>query len=87
VRIHLGKAELVPELVRYFDEQADCIALQVGETEVEVSLLGSYREDRHDAAVDRLMAAFWAQSNGKQGRREPYSGNGNGEPQPGAAPA
>jgi hypothetical protein len=86
VRIHLGKPELVPELVRYFDEQTDCIALQVGETEVEVSLLGSYREDRHDAAVDRLMAAFWAQSNGGQ-RREPFSANGNGKPQPGPAPA
>ena len=87
MRIHLGKAELVPELVRYFDEQADCIALQVGETEVEVSLLGSYREDRHDAAVDRLMAAFWAQANGKKSRREPYAENGKGKPQPGAAPA
>jgi hypothetical protein len=87
VRIHLGKAELVPELLRYFEEQADCIVLQVGETEVEVALLGSYREDRHDAAVDRMMAAFWAQSNGKQSRREPYSGNGNGKPQPGPAPA
>jgi hypothetical protein len=86
VRIHLGKPELVPELVRYFDEQTDCIALQVGETEVEVSLLGSYREDRHDAAVDRLMAAFWEQSNGRQ-RREPYSANGNGKRQPGPAPA
>jgi hypothetical protein len=87
VRIHLGKAELVPELLRYFEEQADCIVLQVGETEVEVALLGSYREDRHDAAVDRMMAAFWAQSNGKQSRREPYSGNGNGKSQPGPAPA
>jgi hypothetical protein len=87
VRIHLGKAELVPELVRYFDEQTDCIALQVGETEVEVSLLGSYREERHDAAVDRLVAAFWAQANGGHSRPEPYSTNGNGKPQPGAFPA
>jgi hypothetical protein len=85
VRIHVGKAELVPELVRYFEEQTDCIVLQVGETEVEVALLGSYREDRHDAAVDRLMAAFWARSNGN--RREPHSRNGNGKPQPGPAPA
>jgi hypothetical protein len=87
VRIHVGKAELVPELVRYFEQQVDCIVLQVGETEVEVALLGSYREDRHDAAVDRMMAAFWAQSNGKQRRRERYSGNGNGKPHPGPAPA
>jgi len=83
----VGKAELVPELVRYFEEQADCIVFQVGETEVEVALLGSYREDRHDAVVDRLMAAFWAQSNGTQSRREPHSRNGNGKPQPGPAPA
>jgi hypothetical protein len=62
VRIHVGKAALVPDLIRYFERQSDCVVLQVGETELEVSLLGSYRHDRHDAAVERLLVSFWLQS-------------------------
>jgi hypothetical protein len=76
MRIHVGRAALVPELLRYFEEQADCVVIQVGENEIEVSLLGSYRVDRHDLAVERLLARFWT-GPGKQ-RLEPPATNGNG---------
>jgi hypothetical protein len=58
LRVHVGDSELVLLLLDYFEEQADCIAVQVGETELEVSLLGSYRSEAHDAAVERLVAEF-----------------------------
>jgi hypothetical protein len=69
VRIHVGKAELVPELMEYFERQSDCVVVQVGETEIEVALLGSYRYDRHDEAVERLLARFWLQGGGARGPR------------------
>jgi hypothetical protein len=58
VRIHVGESELVKPLLEYFQEQADCIALQVNETEIEVSLLGSFRNEVHDATVEKLVEAF-----------------------------
>ena len=74
MRVHVGRADLVPELIRYFERQSDCVELQVGETEIEVSLLGSYRVDRHDRAVEKLLAAFWLQTGGPL---EPYGANGH----------
>ena len=64
MRIHVGNAELVPELIGYFEQQSDCVVVQVGETEIEVSLLGSYRHDKHEAAVERLLAKFWLSDGG-----------------------
>ena len=87
MRIYVGNPEVMGELIRYFEDQADCIVLQVGATELEVSLLGSYRVDRHDAAVERRLALFWSESNGKP---EPVGArrvNRNGEPRPGPAAA
>jgi hypothetical protein len=77
MRIHVGRAKLVPELLRYFEEQKDCVVTQVGETEIEVSLLGSYRLDRHDAAVERLLAGFWIDAAEVEPLKAPR-GNGNG---------
>ena len=68
MRIHVGKAELVPELIGYFEQHSDCVVVQVGETEIEVSLLGSYRHDKHEAAVERLLAKFWLSDGGQLGR-------------------
>jgi hypothetical protein len=56
--VHVGDSELVVPLLEYFEEQADCIAVQVSETEIEVSLLGSFRNEAHDAAVEELVTAF-----------------------------
>ena len=67
MRVHVGDASLVRELLEYFDEQADCVAVQVGEAEIEVSLLGSYGSVAHDETVDRLLAEF-RRRNGGGGR-------------------
>ena len=74
MRVHVGNANLVPELIRYFEQQSDCVVLQVGETELEVSLLGSYRVDRHDRAVQRLLLEFWRQNGDSSG---PHRLNGH----------
>jgi hypothetical protein len=78
MRIHVGRAKLVPELLRYFEEQSDCVVIQVGETEIEVSLLGSYRVDRHDAAVERLLAGFWLEA-GEAPPHDHRTANGRGK--------
>jgi hypothetical protein len=85
VRIYVGNAEAASELVRYFDDQVDCVVAQVSETEIEVSLLGSYRLERHDAAVQRRLAVFRAESNGHLHPAGALSIEGNGEPGPAAA--
>jgi hypothetical protein len=79
LRVHVGDSELVRLLLEYFEEQADCIAVQVGETEIEVSLLGSYGTEAHDAAVEELVAEF--RQRGLTERRRPglRSANGNGD--------
>jgi hypothetical protein len=58
LRVHVGDPGLVEELLEYFEEQADCVAIQVGEAEIDVSLLGSYRNDVHAEAVDRIVRDF-----------------------------
>jgi hypothetical protein len=40
-------------------------------------LLGSYRLDRHDAAVERLLAGFWIDAAEVEPLKAPR-GNGNG---------
>ena len=69
MRIYAGHAELAQELIRFFERQSDCVVLQVGESELEVSLLGSRRYDLHDEAVERLLAKFWLQGGGAHGPR------------------
>ena len=59
MRIHAGDSESTTLLLDYFEQQADCIAIQVAETEIEVSLLGC--TDTHDAAVEQLVSQFRAQ--------------------------
>lgn len=58
MRVHVGDQELLAALLEYFQRHADCVAVQVGEAELDVSLLGSYRTDVHNAAVDRLLRDF-----------------------------
>jgi hypothetical protein len=61
VRIHVGEPELVPKLLEFFEGQADCIVAQVGEAEIEVSLLGSFGAEMHDDEIERLVEAFRAE--------------------------
>lgn len=65
MRVYVGDPELVSALLEYFERQADCIAVQVAETELEVSLLGSYSGTAHDAAVEQLMTDFDERPNGR----------------------
>lgn len=58
MRIHAGDSELVALLLDHFEQQTDCIAIQVAETEIEVSLLGSYGSEAHDAAVEQRVTRF-----------------------------
>jgi hypothetical protein len=71
LRVHVGDPRLVPRLLEYFEQRADCVVVQVGEAEIEVSLIGSYREETHDEEVRRLLALFWDQA-----ERRASSGNG-----------
>ena len=58
LRVHVGDSELVAVLLDYFERESDCVAIQVGETEIEVS---------HNETVDRLVAEF-RRRNGGGGR-------------------
>jgi hypothetical protein len=64
LRVHVGDPELVPIVLDYFEHESDCVAIRVSETEIEVSLLGSYGGEAHNEAVDRLMAEFRRQNGG-----------------------
>jgi len=58
MRVNVGDPELVRSLLDYFESAADCVAVQVGETEIEVALLGSYGVERHNDVVEDLVAEF-----------------------------
>jgi len=76
LRVHVGDSKLVLLLLEYFEEQADCVAIQVGETEIEVSLLGSYRSEAHEAAVEKLVSEF-RRRGAEELRRPGLPSNGN----------
>lgn len=67
LRVHVGDSELVAVLLDYFEHESDCVAIRVSETEIEVSLLGSYGSIAHNETVDRLVAEF-RRRNGGGGR-------------------
>jgi hypothetical protein len=58
LRVHVGDSKLVTLLLEYFEEQADCVAVRISDSEIEVSLVQSLRSDAHDAAVHDLVSAF-----------------------------
>jgi hypothetical protein len=58
LRVHVDDPKLVCQLLDYFEGQADCVAIRVGEDEIEVALLGSYRSDVHAETVDRIVDEF-----------------------------
>jgi hypothetical protein len=58
LRIRLTDPALVPSLLEFLTGSVSCIAHQVGEREVEVSLLGSYESVTHDVAVGALVGAW-----------------------------
>jgi hypothetical protein len=58
LRVHVGDSELVKVLLEYFEQQADCIAIRINDSEIEVSLIGSFRTETHNAAVQDLVTGF-----------------------------
>ena len=71
LRVHVGDSELVGVLLDYFEHESDCVAIQVGEAEIEISLLGSYGSVAHNVTVDRLLAEFRRRNAG--GGRSPLA--------------
>jgi hypothetical protein len=60
LRIELTDPVLVPSLLAFLTGTVNCVAEQVDEREIEVSLLGSYQPDTHDRAVGLLVRAWEA---------------------------
>jgi hypothetical protein len=58
LRVHVGDLELVKVLLEYFEQQADCVAIRINDSEIEVSLIGSFRTETHNAAVQDLVTRF-----------------------------
>ena len=58
MRVHVGDSKLVTLLLDYFEEQADCVAVRISDSEIEVSLVQSLRSDAHEAAVHELVSGF-----------------------------
>ncbi|MFL5922222.1 MAG: hypothetical protein ACJ75Q_00820 [Gaiellaceae bacterium] len=58
MRVHVGDSKLVILLLEYFEQQTDCVAVRISDSEIEVSLLQSLRSDAHEAAVLDLVSAF-----------------------------
>jgi len=58
LRVHVGDSKLVKVLLEYFEQQADCIAIRINDSEIEVSLIGSFRTETHNAAVQDLVTGF-----------------------------
>ena len=66
MRVHVGDSELVSVLLDYFEQESDCVAIQVGEAEIEVSLLGSYGSVAHNERVDGLLTEFRRRNGGAE---------------------
>ena len=58
MRVHVGDSELIKVLLEYFEQQADCVAIRINDSEIEVSLIGSFRTETHNAAVQDLVTRF-----------------------------
>jgi hypothetical protein len=69
LRIRLTDPAHVPSLLEFLAGSVSCVAKQVGEREIEVSLLGSYESELHDLTVDLLVRA-WEAADPSRGDRD-----------------
>ena len=60
LRIQVTDPALVPSLLEFLAGSVSCVAKQVGEHEIEVSLLGSYDSEIHGLTIDLLVRAWEA---------------------------
>ena len=58
MRITIGDPALVPDLLAFLDERLEIVTARLSETEVEVSLIGSQRNDAMRLELD-LQLAIW----------------------------
>ncbi len=58
MRITISDPALVPELLAFLDERLAIVSARLSETEVEVSLIGSQRNDAMRMELD-LQLALW----------------------------
>ena len=58
MRLRISHPHLLPALLRFLAEHADTVAAQVGEDEVEVSILGSRRAEPNRLELD-LRLGVW----------------------------
>jgi hypothetical protein len=77
LRVHVGDSELVKVLLEYFEQQADCVAIRINDSEIEVSLIGSFRSDTHNEAVQDLVTGFRREH--PEARHLHLAGNGHPE--------
>ena len=64
-------------LLEYFEQQADCVAIRINDSEIEVSLIGSFRSDSHNEAVQDLVTGFRREH--PEARHLHLAGNGHPE--------
>jgi hypothetical protein len=74
LRVHVGDSKLVVLLLEYFEQQADCVAVRISDSEIEVSLVQSLRSDAHEAAVHDLVSGFRLQHPEARGVRTSPNG-------------
>jgi hypothetical protein len=68
MRVHVNDPQLVKTLLEFLEGHDACVAAQVSESEVEVSLLESYRLEAHRRELDRLLRVWEAEHPGAIGR-------------------
>lgn len=58
MRLQLSDPDLVDDLLRHLCQRCDVVAAQVGERELEVSILGSRRHTHARLELDRRLRAW-----------------------------
>jgi hypothetical protein len=58
MRLRLSKPDLADDLLRFLRRRVDVVAAEVGEGELEVSLLGSRREPFNRDEIDARVQAW-----------------------------
>jgi hypothetical protein len=60
MRLRVSDPALVPELIEFLESRADMVTKRSGESEVEISLLGSYGRESGRMMLDLLVRAWEA---------------------------
>ena len=69
MRVRITEPEDVPDLLAFLESRIDCVATQVTEDEIEVSLLGSYDEAARRLELTRRLSDWKAKQLRERGAR------------------